>query len=103
MAIKCPDTFATAWSLAWYHASRRSVELPHLDRLVETAADQISAVWRKSHAVHAILVTHFTLETLNQEATAGVPDTDALIKRTGSHETVVRGDCDSRDTVVNEQ
>lgn len=55
-------------------------ELPHLDRLVETTADKVSAVGRECYAVDTILVAIRAFQALKQVALVNVPDANALVE-----------------------
>jgi hypothetical protein len=88
VAFECANTLATR--LVYGPEPRPGGNLPHLDRLVETATDQTVARWSKSHTVDTVLVTLFALETHNEISARNVPHADAFVKRSGSNETVVR-------------
>lgn len=81
------NTFA-ARSAARNH-TRWSSQLPHLDRLVQATTNKPVACRSESDRVNAILVTQFTLKANDQLASVCVPDTDALIERSGCNEAVV--------------
>lgn len=57
-------------------------ELPELDCLVQTTADQVAAVGCKSNRVHTVTVTVRVLQTLHQVTSSGVPDANTLVQRT---------------------
>lgn len=56
-------------------------QLPKFDRPVQTAADQIAAIGRKGHRVHAILVSIRTLQPLHQLSASRVPHAHRLVQR----------------------
>lgn len=72
-----------------------SAKLPHLDRLVKTATDQIFPVRRECHAVNTVFVAIWSLEAFEQIALVDVPDTNALIQRASSDILSVGRDGDS--------
>jgi hypothetical protein len=80
-------------------STARSDELPHLDRLVERAGDEVLAVWCKSNRVDGVLVAVWTFETLHEIASSGVPDTNALVERAGSDVLGVGRDGNGSDAI----
>ena len=68
------------------------VELPHLDRLVERSGHEVATVGGESNTVHTVLVSLFALGTLDENASLGVPDADALVQAACSDEAVVGRD-----------
>lgn len=78
-----------------------SRQLPHLDRLVQTTANEFPAIWGKSDAVDAILVTVRTFKAFDQVARLDVPHPDALVEGTGRHELGVGGNSDCCNSVLN--
>ena len=85
MAVESPDTSpALRGRAAREGDTTRSVELPHLDRLVQTAADKILAVWREGHRVHTILVAVGSFKPLQEIALVEIPDPNAFIERARS-------------------
>ena len=77
-----------------------SSELPHLNRLVETAADKLAGIGRECDAVDAVLVAVRTLKTLEQIAHLDIPDPDALIERSSSDVLGVGRDGDGSNAVL---
>lgn len=69
-----PGVGETAWR----------AKLPHLDRLIETAADQILAVGRESYTVNAVFMPVWAFQAFQEIALVNVPDADALIERARS-------------------
>lgn len=75
-------------------------QLPHLDGLVETAADDVAAVGREGDRVDAVLVADVALEPLEQHARLRLPHAHALVQRAGRDEAVVGRDCHGRHAVL---
>jgi hypothetical protein len=88
MALKCPHAFSTLWPSSWNHASRRC-QFPHLDRLVKTAANEISAIRSKCDGVNTISVAVWVLKSLDEISGCSVPNTHTLIQRAGSNKAAV--------------
>lgn len=84
------------------HLPRRG-ELPHLDGLVQTAADELAGVRRKGHTIDTILVAVGSLEPLQEVAQLDVPHPHALVEGTGCHELRVGRDGNRRDAVLNSE
>lgn len=82
------------------NVARRRRKLPHLDSLIERAADKVLTVRGESNRVNAILMTNVTFQTLHKVPTARVPDANALVKRTSCDEAVVGRDGDGRNAVL---
>ena len=78
MSLKGPYALATSRHLVW-HATW-GAQLPHLDRLVKTAADKVLAAWRECNTIHAVLVTIGAFQTFRKIATIDVPYTNAPIQ-----------------------
>lgn len=79
MTFKSPDAFATFWPWARQHAFRWG-QLPHLDGLVETAADEISAVWRKCHGIDTVPVPLIAVQAFDEVTAPSIPHSDTLIE-----------------------
>ena len=77
-------------------------QLPHLDSLVQAAADQITAIRRERNTIHTVLVAVWTLEALNEIA-PGIPHADALVKRTSGDILGVGRDGNSSDPVLDRE
>lgn len=101
VALKRLDALAALGTGAG-RAARRA-ELPHLDRAIQTAADEVLAVGRERHRVDAVLVPIGALETLDQEARHDVPDTNALIQRAGGNKLRVGRNGNGGDAILNRQ
>lgn len=82
VALKGANAFAALDAAVGVHAPRDS-ELPQLDRLVQTATDQVATVGGKRNRVHAVLVAVWVLQSLHKVAGCRVPHTDALVQRSG--------------------
>lgn len=76
-------------------AATGSHELPHLDRPIQTAGDEIPSVWRERNGVDGIFVAVWALETLDEVAVGSIPHADALIEGASCHVLGVRRDGDS--------
>lgn len=100
MALKRPNTLAALDAAVGVHAPRDS-ELPQLNSLVQTTADQVATIGRKGNRVHAVLVAVGVLQSLNQITGGGVPHTNALVERTSSHIVTIRRHSHSGDSVLN--
>jgi hypothetical protein len=83
--------------------SARGAELPHLDSLVETAADEVATIGRECDRVHAVLVTVGSLETLHQETASNLPDAHALVERSSRHILGIGRDGHRGDAILNAQ
>lgn len=81
----------------------RGAELPHLDRLIQTATDEISAVGREGNTVDAVLVAIGTFKTLEQVSLMDVPNADALVERTSGDVLGVGGNGNSCNTILDSQ
>lgn len=77
----------------------RRRQLPHLDRLVQAAADELPCVGRECYAVHTIFVAVGALKALKQVSHLDVPHPDALVKRTSRDELGIGRDGNSRDPI----
>ena len=99
VALESADAFA-AWSSVRRHEAVVGCQLPHLDRLVETAADETVARRRKGDTVDAVLVALLALEFHNKLSALDIPNTDALVERTGGDEAVVGRDGHRSDTIL---
>lgn len=75
-------------------------QLPHLDRLVQTATDQTVARRSKCHTVDAILVAMFALKSDDKLAGLNVPHTDTLVERPSGNVKVVGRDGHGGDSVL---
>lgn len=98
MAFKCLDTLALGARVL--RAARRA-KLPHLDRSIQTAADQVFAIGRESDGINRVLVSVGSLQPLDQIACHDVPDANALVQRTGCNELGVGGNGNGRNTILN--
>lgn len=92
-------TLSSLWSCSWHHSSW-GCELPHLDSLVQTAANKVSAIWCKSNTVNTVSMAVRALKTLNKVSSGGIPDADTLIKRPSCHIAAVWGDGNGGDAVL---
>lgn len=99
VTLKSLDASATLGS--WVGQAAGCAQLPHLDRLIKTAADKISSIGRKRNTIHAVFVPVWALKTLQQVALVNVPNADALIERASRHVLGVGGDGDSGDAILN--
>ena len=81
-------------------AAARSHELPHLDRAIQTARHQVSAIRRERDRVYGVLVAVGALETLNEITVGSIPHAHALIKRASCDVLGVGRDGNSRHTVL---
>lgn len=88
MSLKGAYTLPSLWSSARHHSSWRC-KFPHLNSLVQTAANKVPSVWCESNAVNTVSMAIRALEALNQVSSGSVPDTNALIKRSGSYVAAV--------------
>lgn len=100
MALESLDAAAALMRLLAVADLTRGRQLPHLDRLVKTAADELPRVRRESNAVDAVLVAIGALEALEQVSHLHIPHPDTLIKRAGGDELSIGRDGDGRDTVL---
>lgn len=80
VSLESPDAPSTLRSGVGVSTSGCN-KLPHLDRLVQTTRDEILSVWREGNGVDGILVAVWSFETLDEVAGGGIPDPDALVKR----------------------
>lgn len=99
MAFESTDALATLDGAVRVHAPGNS-ELPELDRLVQTATDQVAAVGGEGDRVHTVLVTIWVLQTLHQVTSGGVPHADTLVQGTGSHVAAIGGHGYSSNTIL---
>lgn len=90
VALEGADAFAALDAAVGVHASRNS-ELPELDGLVQTTADQVAAVGRKGNRVYAVLVAIWVLQTLDQVAGCRVPHTHTLVQRASRNIVAIGG------------
>jgi len=67
-------------------------QLPHPDRLVQTAGDQVSAVGREGNAVHAVFVALLAFRSLDHDRRLAVPDAHAFVEGAGGDVAAVWGD-----------
>lgn len=99
MAFERANAFAASWSasssVAW-----RVAQLPHLDSLIETAADKLAAAGRERYAVHAVSVADLAFQSLDQEATCGIPHPHALVQGACCYHSVVRRDRYGRHAII---
>jgi hypothetical protein len=98
VAFKSAHTLASGTMCG--HKARGGSQLPHLDRLVQTATDQAIARRSKCHTVDAILVTLLAFETHNKLPALNIPDSNALIEGARCDKAVVGGNGDRGDTVL---
>lgn len=101
VAFECLDALAALG--AGVGAVARGAELPHLDRSVQAATDEILAVGREGDRVNGVLVAVGALKTLHQEAGVNVPHADALVQGTCRNVLGVGRDGHSRDTVLDRE
>lgn len=99
MALESTDALAALDSAVRVHAPGNG-EFPELDRLVQTATDEVAAVGRKGNRVDTVLVAVGVLQTLHQVTSGGVPHADALVQGTGSHVAAIGGHGYSSDTIL---
>lgn len=99
VALKGLDAAPTLKGLLLTHGSRGG-QLPHLNSLVQAAADEFTGVGGERHTVNAILVAIGPLKALEKESQLDVPHPDALVKRAGSHILSIGRDGNSSDTVL---
>lgn len=97
VAFKCLDTLALG-ARALRAAGR--AQLPHLNRSIQTAADQVFAVGRESDGIDRVLVSIRSFQPLDQVACHDVPDANALVQRAGRNKLGVGGNGNSRNTVL---
>ena len=102
MAFESPNALAASRSLANVD-SGWSGELPHLDSLVQTAADKVSAIRSKGHRVDAVHVALLAFESLDKEAGGRIPHANALVQRACCNIAVVWRDRNRGNTIVDEQ
>lgn len=81
--------------------TRRGVELPHSDRLVQRSRHEVLARWGESDRVDAISVAVVAFGPFDKCCGVGVPDADALVQTAGRDVAVVRRNCDGGDTIFN--
>jgi len=93
------DATSALWCIAWVLAAWCD-ELPHLDGLVQGARNEILSIWCESNGVDGILVSVWTLETLDEVTGGGIPDANALVKRSGCDILGVGRDGDSGDAIL---
>lgn len=103
VALERLDAPAALGRVGRGHDAAGRVELPHLDRLVETATDEVLAVRGECDRVDAILVALLTFEPLQDEALVEVPNPDALVERPSRYVLRIGGDGHRRDTVLDRQ
>jgi hypothetical protein len=98
VTLESPQAAAGARS----RATLGSSELPHLDSLIQTTTDELSATWGKSNRVNAVPVTNVPFETLGNMA-IDLPYTDALVERASGDISVVWRDGNGSDSIINEE
>lgn len=81
MTLKCLDASSALYGRLLNQASSGRRELPHFDRLVQTAADKIPSIRRECNAVDTVLVAVGTFQALEQESSLNLPDPNALVQR----------------------
>ena len=81
----------------------RGAQLPHLDGLVQTAADKLARIRREGDTVHAVLVAVGPFEALQEVAELNVPHPHALVEGARSHELSIGGDGHRRDAILNSE
>jgi hypothetical protein len=79
VAFKGADALAT-WLVPAWNKAVVGRQLPHLDRLVETATDKTVSRRCKSHTVNTVLVAVLAFETYDKLTSLNVPNADALIE-----------------------
>lgn len=102
VALESANALAALDAAVRVHAPRDS-ELPQLDSLVQTTADQVATIGRKGNRVHAVLVAIGVLQTLHQVASGGIPHSHTLVQRTGSHVVTIGRHGHRGDTVLDAQ
>lgn len=102
MTLEGLDATTAFWSLVELPRTGRA-ELPHLDRPVQAAADEILAARGESHTVYTILVAVRTLEPFYKMPRSDIPDADALVQRPCRHQLAIWRDGNSRDTIFDAQ
>lgn len=100
VAFKGSHAFAPFDAASRQEASWCS-KLPHLDRLVKTAADQVTAIRRERNRIHAVLVAVGALQSFHKVTGRGIPDPDTLVERASGHVMTVRRHSHCGDTVFN--
>jgi len=83
VAFEGLDAAAALGGVAGVPAAR-SDELPHLDCFVERTGDEVLAVRGEGHGVHGVLVAVWSLKTFDEITCSGIPNSNALVKGTGS-------------------
>ncbi|KNZ76779.1 hypothetical protein J132_08690 [Termitomyces sp. J132] len=78
-------------------SGRQRGDIPILEGLVQTAANEPPPIWRERDAVHTVPMPP---EPLDQGASLYIPDPDNGVQGPGSDEGATRGDGDRRDAGV---
>ncbi len=81
----------------------RGGELPHLDGLVQAAADKLARIRREGNTVNAVLVAVGPFEALQEVAELNIPHSHALVEGARSHELGIGGDGHRRDAILNSE
>lgn len=103
MPLKRPHAFASALGRAVGDRSARKVELPELNGLVQTAANQVATIRGKRNGIDAVLVAIGALQAHDQSASGSVPNPDALIQGTRCNVVAIGRHGNRSDTVLNAQ
>lgn len=99
MTFKGAHALSALGSSARDHATWRS-QLPHLDRLVETAGNKVAAIRSERNRVDAVLVALGSLQALDEISGGGVPDANASVERASSDVATIGGDGNGGDAVL---
>lgn len=101
VAFKGADTLS-AWLGVGVHTRRRG-QLPHLDGLVQAAADESITGRCKGNRVDAVCMCIFAFKANDQFTALNIPYSHALVKRSSGNQTIIRGNGDSRNAIFDDQ
>jgi hypothetical protein len=79
VAFESPDATSAFGSVVRVSTSWCD-EFPHLDGLVQTARNEILAVWCESNGVDRVLMTIWAFETLHKITSCSIPNANALVE-----------------------
>lgn len=102
VSLESADAFAALDAASRQKTPGRG-EFPHLDGLVQTTRDKVTAVGCERDRVDTVLVSVGALETLHQVSCRRVPDTNALVERAGRNVVTVGRHGHSGNTILNAQ
>lgn len=97
MTLERAHAFAALW--IWTTNRRSSIKLPHPDRLIQGARDQVIAVRREGDRINAIPMTVLAFRPFDESSALGVPDANTFVQAAGRDITIIWRDGDSCNAV----